>query len=174
MRYVSRFSWLVLMIWFMGSVAEAQRSMAAEELDLGTEAYRHARYDDAIEHFQRAVSLDPTKWVAHLYLATAYAQEYIPGADGAANLTRGERAIQEYKKVLELDSSRLDAVKGIAYLYLQMKKFEDATQYYRQGIAIDPKDPEMYYSIGVIDWTQSYQRRMEMRKKLNVKPVASN
>jgi len=162
------------MIWFMGSVAEAQRSMAAEELDLGTEAYRHARYDDAIEHFQRAVSLDPTKWVAHLYLATAYAQEYIPGADGAANLTRGERAIQEYKKVLELDSSRLDAVKGIAYLYLQMKKFEDATQYYRQGIAIDPKDPEMYYSIGVIDWTQSYQRRMEMRKKLNVKPVASN
>jgi len=36
-----------------------------------------------------------------------------------------------------------------------MKKFEDAKTYYRKAIAFDPNDPEPYYSVTVIDWTQS-------------------
>ena len=35
---------------------------------------------------------------------------------------------------------------------------------------LDPKDPEPYYSNGVIDWTQCYQPRMEQRAKLGMKP----
>jgi hypothetical protein len=35
---------------------------------------------------------------------------------------------------------------------------------------LDPNDPEVYYSIGVIDWTQAYQPRMEERAKLGLKP----
>src|SRR5205085_7780202 len=31
-------------------------------------------------------------------------------------------------------------------------------------------DPETYYSIGVIDWTEAYQPRMEERAKLGLKP----
>jgi tetratricopeptide (TPR) repeat protein len=61
-------------------------------------------------------------------------------------------------------------VKGIAYLYLQMKKFDDAKTYYRKAGELDPNDPEVYYSVGVIDWTQSYQPRMEERAKLGLKP----
>ena len=38
-------------------------------------------------------------------------------------------------------------------------------------IALDPNDPETYYSIAVIDWTQSYQPRMEERAKLGLKPT---
>jgi hypothetical protein len=34
----------------------------------------------------------------------------------------------------------------------------------------DPNDPETYYSIGVIDWTEAYQPRMEERAKLGLKP----
>jgi tetratricopeptide (TPR) repeat protein len=34
------------------------------------------------------------------------------------------------------------SVKGIAYLYLQMKKFDQAKEYYKKAAAIDPKDPE--------------------------------
>ena len=51
-----------------------------------------------------------------------------------------------------------------------MKKFEEAKQYYRKASELDPNDPEAYYSIGVIDWTQSYQPRMEERSKLGLKP----
>jgi tetratricopeptide (TPR) repeat protein len=61
-------------------------------------------------------------------------------------------------------------VKGIAYLYMQMKRFDDAKQYYRKATELDPNDPEPYYSVAVIDWTQTYQPRMEERAKLGLKP----
>jgi tetratricopeptide (TPR) repeat protein len=51
-----------------------------------------------------------------------------------------------------------------------MKKFEDAKTFYRKALDIDPNDPEPYYSIAVIDWTQSYQPRMEERAKAGLKP----
>ena len=51
-----------------------------------------------------------------------------------------------------------------------MKKFEDAKTYYRKASEVDPNDPEAYYSVGVIDWTQAYQPRMEERAKLGLKP----
>jgi hypothetical protein len=51
-----------------------------------------------------------------------------------------------------------------------MKKFEDAKEYYRKATELNPNDPEPYYSVAVIDWTQSYQPRMEERAKLDMKP----
>ena len=49
--------------------APAQRSFK-DELDLGVQAYKAAKYEEAIQHFQNATSLNPQKAVAHLYLAT--------------------------------------------------------------------------------------------------------
>src|SRR5499427_6850615 len=51
-----------------------------------------------------------------------------------------------------------------------MKKFDDAKTYYRKALEADPNDPEPYYSVAVIDWTQTYQPRMEERAKLGLKP----
>ena len=82
----------------------------------------------------------------------------------------GESAIDQYKAVLERDPKNINSVKGIAYLYLQMKRFEDAKTFYRKAIDLDPNDPEPYYSVAVIDWTQSYQPRMEERAKVGLKP----
>src|SRR5579864_5879543 len=84
-----------------------------------------------------------------------------------------EEAINQYKQVLGRNPSReqqINSVKGIAYLYLQMKKFDLAKEYYRKASTIDPNDPETYYSVGVIDWTECYQPRMEERAKLGLKP----
>ena len=116
------------------------------------------------------MSLDPTLLNARLYLATAYAQQYIPGADTEDNNKMGESAIDQYKAVLESDPKNINSVKGIAYLYLQMKRFEDAKTFYRKANDLDPNDPEPYYSVAVIDWTQSYQPRMEERAKVGLKP----
>jgi hypothetical protein len=43
-------------------------------------------------------------------------------------------------------------------------------EYYEIASDADPKDPEPFYSIGVIDWSQCYQPRMEARAKLGMKP----
>jgi len=146
---------------------------ARDQLNKGVAAYKNAKYEEAIDKFQNAVSLDPTLLNARLYLATAYAQQYIPGADTPDNNKMGDEAIAQYKEVLQRDPKNINSIKGIAYIYLQMKKFDDAKDYYRKAVTADPNDPEPYYSVGVIDWTQSYQPRMEERAKLGLKPEES-
>ncbi len=143
---------------------------ARDQLNKGVQSYKNAKYEEAINHFQQAVSLDPSLLNARLYLATAFAQQYIPGVDAEDNNRMGQNAIDQYSAVLERDPKNINSVKGIAYLYLQMKKFEDAKTYYRKAIDLDPNDPEPYYSVAVIDWTQSYQPRMEERAKAGLKP----
>ncbi len=143
---------------------------ARDQLNKGVTSFKNAKYEEAIDHFQQAVNLDPALLNARLYLATAYAQLYIPGADTEDNNKMGQDAIDQYKAVLERDPKNINSIKGIAYIYLQMKKFEEAKTYYRKASEVDPNDPEVYYSVGVIDWTQSYQPRMEERAKIGLKP----
>ena len=158
------------------SIAAAQSASGDAELALGAQAYKQAKYDEAIQHFERAAALDPTNVRAQHYLATAYAQQYIPGVDTPENNEKGERAIAQFRKVIDLDPSKAEgrlAVKGIAYVTLQMKRFDEAKDWYRRATELDPDDPEPYYSIAVIDWTQTYQARQEERAKLGIAPDAS-
>jgi tetratricopeptide (TPR) repeat protein len=146
---------------------------ARDQLNKGVTAYKNAKYEEAIEHFQQSVALDPSLINAKMYLATAFAQQYIPGVEGPDNLKMADQAIEQYKRVLEMNAARdqkVNSAKGIAYLYLNMKKFDDAKKYYRMAADVDPNDPEPYYSVGVIDWTACYQPRMEERAKLGLKP----
>ena len=151
--------------------AGCTKLQARDQLNKGVQSYKNARYEEAISHFKRAVELDNKLLNARLYLATAYAQQYIPGADTEDNNRMANSAIEEYKNVLQADPNNVGSVKGIAYLYLQMKKFEQAKEYYKKAAQIDPKDPETYYSVAVIDWTEAYQPRMEERAKLGLKPT---
>src|SRR5579872_6216939 len=134
---------------------------ARDQLNKGVTAYKNAKYEEAIDHFQQSVALDPSLINAKMYLATAFAQQYIPGADTPDNNKMAEQAIDQYKEVMTRDPKNINSVKGIAYLYLQQKKFDQAKEYYRKASDADPNDPEPYYSVGVIDWTQTYQPRME-------------
>jgi len=143
---------------------------ARDQLNKGVQAYKNAKYEQPIDHFQQSVALDPTLINARLYLATAFAQQYIPGADTPDNNKYAEQAIDQYKIVLQHDPKNINSVKGIAYLYLQMKKFDLAKQFYKKASEIDPNDPEPYYSVAVIDWTQTYVPRQEERAKLGMKP----
>lgn len=155
------------------ATAGCNKLRARDQLNKGVMSYKNARYEEAIDHFQQAVSLDPALSVARLYLATAYAQQYIPGVEAEDNMRMGNQAIDQYKKVLEGNPGKeqqINSDKGIAYIYLNMKRFDDAKAYYRKALEVDPNDPEPYYSIGVIDWTQTYQPRMEARAKLGLKP----
>jgi tetratricopeptide (TPR) repeat protein len=161
----------VLLLLVFVTAVEAQSY--GDELNLGAAAYKSSHYDEAIEHFRKATELDPSKTVAHLYLATALVSQYIPGVDTKDNLHTAQQAIEQYQLVLNGDgvgNSRFNSAKGIAYLYLNMKKFEDAKTYYRMASDLDPNDPEAYYSMGVVDWTESYPPRMEARAKLKLAP----
>jgi tetratricopeptide (TPR) repeat protein len=129
---------------------------AREELNLGVRAYKNSQYDEAIQHFQRSELLDSGLCNAKLYLATAYAQVYVPGVDSEENVAKAKKAIDQYQATLQCEPHSINSLKGIAFLDMQLKKFEDAKQKYREALKLGDKDPELYYSTGVIDWTEAY------------------
>ena len=144
---------------------------ARDKLNKGVQAYKAAKYEDAIERFKEAVVLDPNLKNAKLYLATAYAQQFIPGVESEENLRYANLAIEQYQEVLKQDPKDINSMKGIASLYFGMKKFDQAKEYHRKVMAADRNDPETYYSIAVIDWSQTYVPLQEKRAALGLKPT---
>src|SRR5205809_6529870 len=110
--------------------AGCNKLKARSELNQGVRAYRNGLSEQAVKHFQQAVMLDENLKYARLYLATVYAQQYVPGVDSPEMNRVAQQAIDQYKSVLQKDSKDVNSLKGIAYLYLQMKKLDDAREYY--------------------------------------------
>ena len=143
---------------------------ARDELNKGVAAYRYGKYDQAIEFFKAAKDYDPTLTNARLYLATAYATQYIPGAPSDENVRMGEAAVKEFKDVLSADANNIPAIDGTGSILFNMagtpytpERFLESKTYHMKHIALKPEDPEPYYWIGVIDWTLSYRANLVAR-----------
>jgi tetratricopeptide (TPR) repeat protein len=126
--------------------------LAGEELQRGVEAYKAHQYARAAQHFKNAVGLDPELLDAQLYLATAYANQYVPGSREEENIALGEKAIAEYQRILDRDPDNVGAISGTASLYFQMQRMDEARRFYSRQVSLVPDKPEPYYSIAVIDW----------------------
>ena len=139
---------------------------ARDELNKGVQAFTGAQYPEAVEHFKHAVELDPGFSAARLYLATAYMQQYIPGADSPENNKMATAAFENFKKVLETEPNNTVAIASIASLNLNQKKWDEAQQWYEKLIAVEPKNADAYYSMGFIAWSKWYPEYGTARAKL--------
>src|ERR1700687_3824048 len=145
---------------------------ARDLLNKGVGAFKNGQYDAAVEDFKQAKDLDPTLLNARLYLATAYASQYIPGAPSEQNKNIGKQAIAEFKEILQTNPDNLSAIDGTGSILFQMagtpydpKLFEESKTYHQKHISLKPEDPEPYYWIGVIDWTLAFRENLVMRGK---------
>ena len=159
---------------FAAGVSGCNKLRARDLLNKGVAAFKEAQFDKAVENFKEAKELDPDLMNARLYLATAYASQYIPGAPSDENKQHGDAAIAEYKSVLEKAPDNLSAIDGLASILYQMagqpfdqKKFEESKSYHQKHIQLKPQDKQPYYSIGVIDWALAYRGNTEMRADYN-------
>jgi len=174
-RIARRTASLAALLIFVFAVSGCNKLKARDLLNKGVVAFKAGQSDTAIEDFKRASELDPKLMMARVYLATAYASLYIPGAPSADNKARGDQAIKEFKDILEIDPNNLTAIDGIGSLLFQMagtppideKGFEESKTYHQRHIQIKPEDPEPYYWLGVIDWTLAYRGNGEMRLDYN-------
>ncbi len=165
---------LAALLIFTVGVSGCNKLKARDLLNKGVNAFKAGQSDTAIEDFKKAKELDPSLMMAQVYLATAYASLYIPGAPSPENKARGEQAINEFKAILQVDPNNLTAIDGIGSLLYNMagtpfseKGFEEAKSYHQKHMQIKPEDPEPYYWIGVIDWTLAFRGNGEMRMDYN-------
>lgn len=154
--------------------AGCSKLKARDMLNKGVSAFRNGQYDASIEDFKQAKQLDPTLINARLYLATAYATEYIPGAPSDENVRVGQQAVAEFQDVLSVDPGNVSAIDGIGSMLFQMagtpftpERFEESKKYHMKHISLKPDDPDPYYWVGVVDWTLAYRANAEMRQRYN-------
>jgi Tfp pilus assembly protein PilF len=143
---------------------------ARDNLNRGVQAYKSTQYTQAVERFETAVQLDPTFTPARLYLAMAYYMQYIPGAESPENQQMADRALDQFQKVLQQDPKNDVATKSIASLYYNQKKWDQAEEWYKKGLQLNPTDKESYYTLGVIAWSKWYPIYGTARAKLSMKP----
>jgi len=174
LRFARRASAFAALLILAAGLSGCSKLKARDLLNKGVAAYKNAQYDTAIEDFKQAKDLDPGLMNARLYLATAYASQYIPGAPSDQNVRLGTQAVNEFKEVLQLDPNNLSAIDGIGSILFQMagtpydpKKFEESKSYHQKHIELKPNDPEPYYWIGVIDWTLAFRGNGELRAAYN-------
>lgn len=150
------------------TLAGCSKLKARDQLNKGVEAFKSAKYEQAIDHFQNAERLDPTLKTADLYLAAAYSSQVVPGATNAQNLKTGQLAINAYQKVLSENPNDLTALEGVAAVYLNIGKMTEAKEWQNKVLAVNPNDPEAYYTIGVIDWRDAYKNAITARASIGM------
>ncbi len=173
-RWERRASVLAVVLLCAVALSGCDKLKARDLLNKGVAAYKNGLYDQAIENFKQAKELDPGLLNARLYLATAYASQYIPGAPSEENVRKGNEAIAEFKDILAKDPNNLNAIDGIGSILFQMagtpyspEKFEESKSYHQKHTQLKPEDPEPYYWVGVIDWTMAFRANSEIRVDYN-------
>jgi tetratricopeptide (TPR) repeat protein len=83
-----------------------------------------------------------------------------------------DKAIEQYNKVLMLDSNYGSALNGLAYTYAEMGEYEKAIEYFTKYAAASPGDPnpfasmaELYFKMGRLD--ESIEK---FKHALDIKP----
>jgi tetratricopeptide (TPR) repeat protein len=155
-------------VLLVASATGCKRLEARDQLNKGVQAYKQARYEEAIDHFQRAVNLDPTYPMTRLYLATAYAQQVVPNLTTPENEKMAQMAINGFEEVLREHPDDSTSMKQIAALNFDLDNFDQAKQWQLKVLNANPKDAEAAYTIGVIDWTLAYRNAVHALQGANM------
>lgn len=95
-------------------------------VNFGDVLVEQKRYDEAAEHFKRALELNPDSPHAHYNLAE------ILEARG-----RLDEAIAHRKALIKINPKNADAMVGVARARLKQGRLDEAEDYYRQALAVD-------------------------------------
>jgi tetratricopeptide (TPR) repeat protein len=102
-----------LVCLLVGSTAQAQRDSAgaAQAFERGRGAHRGRQANDAVNHFERAVALDPANAVYQMWLGHAYSRQL-----GSVSFIRkasiGRRVGEAYARAVALDPTNVEAAEA--------------------------------------------------------------
>jgi len=85
--------------------------------------------------YEKMLKIDPV--VGHYALGRLYTDE-----------KKYDEAIAEYKKVIEIDSSCVDAWYGVGYVKEKLGDIKSAIDKYERALKLDPKNNSVRYSLG--------------------------
>lgn len=163
--------WPKLLDWCM-RWTKSEPENADAWFSLGNVYSGLTRYNDAINAYRQALSIDPEHAGAWNNLGIAYAKlnrysdavdayrqaliinpEYALAWFNLGNiydkLERYSDAVDAYRQALSIDSEYTEAWSNLGTVYYQLERNNDAIDAYRQAVSIDPEDARAWFNLGV-------------------------
>ncbi len=139
-----------------------QQLKARDQINKGVQSFKNAQYEQATQHFQQAIDMDPKLDSAKLYLGTAYAYQVVPNMTTPENLKIANNAIRIFQEYLESHPNDKNSLQQLASIYRNIKEVEKAKQYELKVIQVDPKDAEAHYTIGAVNFAEAYNNAVKV------------
>lgn len=115
----------------------SKNDAAMKAYHLGIDESKKEKHKEAIEHYKKAIALDPEFAFAYDNLGLSYRK-----------LEDFDNAIIAYQKSLEIDPNGSMPLLNIAVAYQYKKEYYKAIEAYKKLSELDSKNPEIYYGIG--------------------------
>jgi len=178
---------------------EEMREKAVQEYSIGYEYLKQRKYDEAIIHFEEAIKLDPKYYAAYIALAKTYrtkrdivtAESFYNQAkkiepqdtrayEGIATIyfvdyRNYDKAIAEFIRGLQVDSTDVDLLNGLAASYTKKKEYDKALKYYKKSLEYEPENIEAMFAIANVymeknesDKAISYLQELIIKKPKNI------
>lgn len=129
-------------------------------------AYAKAElYDDAIEHYQKAISINPdAEWTSIVCQAL--------GSIYAENKGNIEAAVSTYQAGIILDPKNYDLYIALGDIYMADYDLDKAIRAYCDAITLDPEDFRAYSKVGIALWEKDYleEALVAYHKAVELKP----
>jgi tetratricopeptide (TPR) repeat protein len=177
------------------AAAQGRRVVAGLHADAGVVELKLGRFNEALEHFERAALMDPRSGRIQTFLAKAYHQAGLLGQaqrafERAVALSPEDRRTQEElaETLLEMDKPDL-AERLIAKLLPQrpkdpfllnkmgialrkQKKYQEALHLYKEAIQLLDQDENLYFNLGRCYFELGYmgQAAAAVNQALNINP----
>ncbi|HXP87653.1 MAG TPA: protein kinase [Bryobacteraceae bacterium] len=96
------------------------------------------RYEQAVPEFERAIGLQPSNAMAHIWLGKAY-------EDNA----QVDKALMEFQKAREVEPGYFRTWQNLAAFYLQRGHFSEGAQYHKKAVDLAPTEPNLHWNLAL-------------------------
>ncbi len=136
-RRIARWGWCLLLAYsVVFNILASVEAHAEANCIVGNSLLNQGRVDEAVEHFQKALALQPESATFHFALGNVLCRE-----------RRMDEAIIQYQKALEIKPDFAEAHNNLAYSLLQIGRVNEAITHFQRALEIQ-QSYEAYYNLG--------------------------
>jgi tetratricopeptide (TPR) repeat protein len=125
------------LLWTHTLACTSENDLA--QSNLGQVLAAEGRLDEALDHSQKAIEINPDYALGHVNLAVAL-----------AGLGRTAEALEHFQKAIAIDPNQAEAHYDLGCIFDKQGKLDAAIEQYRKAIEIIPDYPEAHNNLGVV------------------------
>jgi Tfp pilus assembly protein PilF len=104
---------------------------ARKAVDKGVEAFNSGKFDEARQHFEKAIETYPSYATAYNMLGLTFLKQ--------RDTKRGQEA---FEKAINLNDNFADAYVNLAKIYFHQQKYSESEPLLQKSVAAEPRNPE--------------------------------